>query len=838
MPPPLHLPIAPDTPSLSDHLTALSTLSLNLSLLRSSPSPAVRVPLGAKASLSGTVSDTSSVLVCLGSAGSGGRWGDGEQYWVKMTPDEAAAFVDRRRERILREQARVIDGLGQREGDEASLDVREEPVTLWHPSFYPVGTQPPRATSQVSAAGATEQPALPAEPSLVNHTETSVARENDEPKASVRGVPGTNALPGAAPVQDKGKGKARAPEPDANDLIEIMTEGAAAASKDEKEAKDDGTIYNEEGLPFHEIRETMDGKTIGDLPPPSASLSEPTSSLDDAPDEYWTEAAVKRREALRKKLFHEGDSSEEEEESDNGTEPVPPTTEGEAAPKSTPKPAPPHSILRKTSSSSSTASSRSQTPSSQPKSILKAPSQKKSVKFDPSIPPSPSSPDHGPSSFQAQLARGNKFGFPLPLVADGDDWGEKPVPVLNEPKPKARGGATVLPIQAVGAQVVEKDDGFAGFKKGFLTGPPKVQAATAPSPQPAPVPEPPQPKKKSLFAKRLAHSEVDASAPPTSSGATPATASPRGLPNLPRESESKGTSAVKSGVVEKAPAAPTAPAQGKVVERAVPAPAATSKPKSSMPPIISLAPQQDDDYGDEDDGDDDEDFSEFSSGSEDEYDLDDALLAREVALEYHKRRAYMSLNRDPRDRAMSNRPEESGFAPEEGEFGEEEEDGRLGNLQQAGVVLGLPRIGDMRAEDGKPMIINPTGDDLKRFVRVGRLENGNLVLAPGQEGLSDSGDEGQDGEDGADGEDAEKEERRKEVKSRRDEVRRKLLGMDVEERGPADEKKPELSDRKGLPPALQTDVKEQSEPVAPVAAVEEPKKKVSRFKAARMAGGQ
>ncbi|ODN81663.1 hypothetical protein L202_02062 [Cryptococcus amylolentus CBS 6039] len=836
MPPPLHLPIIPNTPSLADHLAALSNLSLNLSRLPSSPSPAVRVPLGAKASLTGTVSDTNTVLVCLGSAGSGGRWREGEQYWVKMTPDEAAAFVDRRRERILKEQARRIDGLGRGEEVEAVVDKEEDVVSLWHPSFYPVGAEPSTVSSG-APAGTTEQPGHPVEPPSLPQSGTSVIRDDTVSRPTVDNVPDIQPLPKPAPQQSKGSGKTPAQEPKANDLIEIMTEGAAAVSKEAKEAKDDETIYNEEGLPFHEIRETMDGKTIGDLPPPSFSSNQETV-LDDSPDEYWTEAAVKRREALRKKLFHEGDSSDEEEV--DGAEPAPLGPENDVTPKSPSDHTSRQSILRKTSSSSSTASSRSETPSSKPKSILKAPAQKKkSVKFDPSIPPSPSSPDPGPSSFQSQLLHGNKFGFPLPLAANSDDWGEKPVPVLNEPKPKAK--ATVLPIQAVGAQVVEKDDGFAGFKKGFLGGPPKVQSATSPAttpssqPKSTPVPEPPKPKKTSLFAKRLAHSEVDASAPPTSSGATPATASPRGLPNLPRESESKGTSAVKSGVVEKAPVAPAARSQGKVVERTT----MPSKPLQSMPPIISLAPEQDADHGDENDDDDDEDFSEFSSGSEDEYDLDDALLAREVALEYHKRRAYMSLNRDPRDRAMSSRPEGSEFEPEEGDFGEEEEDGRLGNLQQAGVMLGLPRIGDMKAEDGKPIIINPTADDLKRFVRVGRLENGNLVLAPGQEGLSDSEGEGEDGEEGAEDEDlGEKEERRKGVKSRRDEVRRKLLGIDVEESAPADEKKPELSERKGLPPALQTNVKEQSQPVAPVAAVEEPKKKISRFKAARMAGGQ
>lgn len=567
----------------------------------------------------------------------------------------------------------------------------------------------------------------------------------------------------------------------------------------------------------------------------------------DEKDDYWSEDAIARRAALRRKIFHEGEESDGEEEFIEQIEQQQPQVASASLPSeslapnleptqplsypSSPKAElHPHSILRH------------HEPSSQPKSILKPPIRKKSVTFDPSIPPaSPDSPDIAPSSVKP-----HKFGFPLPLASDDDhDWAPKPVPTITEPKPKAK-----------------KEDDFAGFKKGFLGPPPKVRTAAEvdqPSSSSPPHPYPtitseqvlpessqetlkPKPKKKSLFAQRLAHPEIDASAPATSSS-TPATASPRSI-NLPKMAESKGTLAIKGAVVEKPTTTPvpnpsSSHTAGSVVERNIIQPVASSSSPSKQDPSsgISVTKQTSNDDGDDNNGEDS--FAEYSSGSEDEYDLDDALLAREVALEYHRRHAYTSLNRDPGD------------AP----FEEEDDNGGEGSAagMGAGVMLGLPRISDLQGQDGRPVIVNPTPDDLKRFIRVGRLENGNLVLAPGQEGLSDSeGDDGEEEKEGVDDEAKERRERRLAVKKRREQVRNRLMGLPVEGGGLEPQKNKDNVDeslKAMLPPAIQTEVAERQAAVpTPSAQVDTsaaeaketpvPKKKVSRFKAARMAGAQ
>lgn len=567
----------------------------------------------------------------------------------------------------------------------------------------------------------------------------------------------------------------------------------------------------------------------------------------DEKDDYWSEDAIARRAALRRKIFHEGEESDGEEEFIEQIEQQQPQVASASLPSEplAPNPEPtqplsypsspkaelhPHSILRH------------HEPSSQPKSILKPPIRKKSVTFDPSIPPaSPDSPDVAPSSVKP-----HKFGFPLPLASDDDhDWAPKPVPTITEPKPKAK-----------------KEDDFAGFKKGFVGPPPKVRTAAEvdqPSSSSPPHPYPtitseqvlpessqetlkPKPKKKSLFAQRLAHPEIDASAPATSSS-TPATASPRSI-NLPKMAESKGTLAIKGAVVEKPTTTPvpnpsSSHTAGSVVERNIIQPVASSSSPSKQDPSsgISVTKQTSNNDGDDNNGEDS--FAEYSSGSEDEYDLDDALLAREVALEYHRRHAYTSLNRDPRD------------AP----FEEEDDNGGEGSAagMGAGVMLGLPRISDLQGQDGRPVIVNPTPDDLKRFIRVGRLENGNLVLAPGQEGLSDSeGDDGEEEKEGVDDEAKERRERRLAVKKRREQVRNRLMGLPVEGGGLEPQKNKDNVDeslKAMLPPAIQTEVAERQAAVpTPSAQVDTsaaeaketpvPKKKVSRFKAARMAGAQ
>jgi len=146
--------------------------------------------------------------------------------------------------------------------------------------------------------------------------------------------------------------------------------------------------------------------------------------------------------------------------------------------------------------------------------------------------------------------------------------------------------------------------------------------------------------------------------------------------------------------------------------------------------------------------------------------------------------------------------------------------------------LGLPQISMLSSSgDGHramPSIINPTPDDLRRFVRVGKLDNGKLVLAPGEEGWSD--------------EDLERDELQE---RNRQEIRAALLGKGgpnvpkVEERRRGDEAigmPPviESAGARGESAAVQNDVQERVNTPNVQGTIPEPPKKVSRFKAARM----
>ena len=139
-------------------------------------------------------------------------------------------------------------------------------------------------------------------------------------------------------------------------------------------------------------------------------------------------------------------------------------------------------------------------------------------------------------------------------------------------------------------------------------------------------------------------------------------------------------------------------------------------------------------------------------------------------------------------------------------------------------MLGIPQI-SMLNEGGMPSIVNPTPDDLRRFVRVGKLDNGKLVLAPGEDGWSDE-DEGRDVK----------------LERNREEIKSALLGKG----GPA---VPKVQEKRrgdeaiGMPPTIesagatpvQSAVKEKSiSSPAVQKEVADPPKKVSRFKAARM----
>lgn len=534
-------------------------------------------------------------------------------------------------------------------------------------------------------------------------------------------------------------------------------------------------MTNEEGLPFHEIRELPDGSTIGPLPP---STTDGSGVKEEDAEEYWSETARQRREALRRRIFNEGSETEEDDAASSDEE-SPSALPADATPTPPPEPAVPSIINAPPSPPSSPSPPASpahgtRRPSSgvlPGKSILKPPARKKSVSFDESVPPPPDSPD---------LLGGKKtMGFPLPST-DANEFDPKPVPVINAPR--LPGG---------------RDQPFAGFKKGFL-GTPRASGVEKIS-EPAAVvePEAAKPRKTSLFAQRLAQQTVKESAPVPSPVASrdiagmpqspsTGTSEPKTAVSLPKLSETKPMASMKSAVVENPPDTKPPPSN-------TPAPVRRD--------VSEHQPGHDDFEDDDDDLDEEED--------EDEYDLDDALLAREVALEYHRRRAYARLNPD------------------------QDQDGNVMSVEGEGeegggdVMLALPQVD----ASGRPMIVNPTPDDIRRFVRVGRLQNGNLVLAPGEQGWS---------EDEEDVDAEEKELRRQ----RRAEVKRQLLGADPAQSaipGPRVQEREEQPVQ--LPPTIVTEkerptaaVGEVKESLPKVIEVEQPKK-VSRFKQARMAAG-
>ncbi len=86
MPDFIEAPVRPIDSSLSAHLLALDLLSARLSALPSQTNWPVRVPINSKASFRGDVVHTNDLKVHLG-----------EEWWVEMTAEEAAAYIRRRR---------------------------------------------------------------------------------------------------------------------------------------------------------------------------------------------------------------------------------------------------------------------------------------------------------------------------------------------------------------------------------------------------------------------------------------------------------------------------------------------------------------------------------------------------------------------------------------------------------------------------------------------------------------------------------------------------------------------------------------------------------------------
>lgn len=596
-------------------------------------------------------------------------------------------------------------------------------------------------------------------------------------------------------------------------------------------------MINEEGLPIHEIREDEHGRLIGDGPIPvedagngvgaGATISE---TVEEEEEDFWSDAAAARRAALRRKVFdNPSDLSSEDDNDDDHRAPLPPTPpEPSSSPRQTILPGPSINAIPPTPSSpiapSPPAPVRRPSSSALPgKSILKpsAP-RKKSVSFDSSVPEPPDSP--GPS---ATRIGGSMFPTPVINIEDGIE--EKKVPVLSAPKPSPKRSTF--------------GDPFAGFKPGFLSGTgvnTKGKDKLTP-PTPVVVSEEPEStdmsvqasqsigegstgKKPSLFAQR--QRAIDEG--PGDSNPTPQPAVSG--PSFPALSTSKGTSSVKNAVLEKpspppppkATQAHTAGVSQTVTERPILTPTAGPSRAQANGHTAEKGTTEDDHDGQDEDEDDEEDGSDddFYRDDEDEeeYDLDDAMLAREVALAYHQNRAYTELGRP---RPLSHQDDDD----------DDDEQGEGGG---GGVMLALPEIsvlGEGGAQAGAPRIINPTPDSLRRFVRVGKLDNGKFVLAPGEAGWSDEDDDQGDGR----GEDGKKE--------NREEIRRALLGQ-----GGVKEKKavsqPAIEEDIGMPPVVGSANTSASAPTSVVGGVREKAsagpqvvdapRKVSRFKADRM----
>ncbi|WWD04849.1 hypothetical protein V865_002920 [Kwoniella europaea PYCC6329] len=802
---PLSLPIIPSSPSLQSHLTALDHLSLQLRHLTSSTTHPVRLPLGSKASMVGDIVHTNDIKVNIGCG-----------YWVDMTAQEASEYVKRRNDQLLEEHARLLEGhtrlaAVEKLEDEVSgiKNKRKEGkrrLVETKVGFHPIFHQMPETAAAGPSNSSVEDEGVEnterEEASQYKMTEgeqsSSVSSKTDQTNTFTRNV---HPIPTDTAIQSV---RPKDPEQSVSaSLVELLDDQDGSDGEVEVSGNSlgDNTTTNEEGLPIHEIRETLSGETIGPPPPPSTSTTAPEQPIEEEEDDYFSPEAVARRAALRRRLFNEDTSSDEDERPvqaaikakggiirSSNTVTEKPSSSAQAAP---PSPSSPPVRERRPSSSQPLPS----------KSILKPsnpPTLKKSVTFDPSLPSPPTSP--APDESLSQMSK--RFGFPLPLAVSDEstsnsgEFSVKPVPVIPPPQPRKR----------------DDTSGFAGFKRGFLDGdsrmttkpfqsehneakmrdllhmmeneardpttPAVVEKATSSSSSISASPstkakgdkafnDPPpksKVKKQSLFSQRLSQPEIDASAPNIQ------TTSTARIPNLPKVSESKSTNTIKSGVIEKAPVVQQGVKERldnlKIVER--PISNGIKAPKKSEIDVSvgrtnyttngenKTSNQNEvttkDNEEEEDEDDDDDEFSEYSTGEEDEYDLDQALLAREVALEYHKRQTYKPLNRDLDD------PHFDDLQEGEGEGGE----------RGGGVMLGLPRI----SEFGEPMIINPKPEDLRRFIRVGKLENGNLVLAPGEESL-ETDDEDQDEENREDGEG------RKERRENRENIKKKLMGLEI-----------------------------------------------------------
>ncbi|KLT42038.1 hypothetical protein CC85DRAFT_328596 [Cutaneotrichosporon oleaginosum] len=784
----LQLPLRPSGNTLAAHIAALDLLAARLDALATRSRWAARVPLNLKASFEGDIVHTNEVKINVG--------GD---LWIEMTAHEAADWTA-----LLEEHARAT------EGQTVQPKSEEEPTA--GPGQRVLRTK-----------DITFDPLLGNPPHLAQPQQTPQAQQQQT--TSTRAKAPSNATHTSALVHN---GK----EVDVPQSLQSLVDLVGEHLQDKLSIPNGDSTVNESGEPIYEIREDVDGRSLAPLP--DASGEGTIEMPEDERAEYFSPEAVERRAALRRRIFHEGSDDDDEDmdvdtdqkdEMDVDDAETPKASQMPAAfptpaPQAPPQPSPQPSfqstidavqlndlISPTTPTQPSLASFPASPARGPPKGILKQPVRKKSVSFDQSVPIPPDTPPP------------RRQGFPLDQMiastrpVDAHGLPAKQVPILKAPFPGRR----------------SQPETFGGLRTGFLSSAPILSLApqvessrtamTQPEPrQPSPlelarkaeekapaklkveekpvektaaamkVEEKPTEEDEDVKEKAMdvdePQSEIQKTVEiPKATKAQKTDAAPkteeapkkkslfaqRRAPNFPKQSETPPMVTMKGAVVE----APPAPKQ------------------TGVPPTVGSSETPMVIVDDDDDDDDDEDYGDlgdFSEDEEDEYALDEALLAREVALEYHRRQAWQRpIDEDEID------PEAEG----------------------AEAVLGIPRVSTISGQGEDLRIVNPTADDLSQFLRVGRADDGELVFEPPLV-HSDSESDGEDDSPAAVD--------RRQRRARRKDVMARLLRGEYEElpTAAADPGLRAEQYRESLPPSVgktpEPQIEEINEPAAAPAA--------------------
>ncbi|BEI83044.1 hypothetical protein CcaverHIS002_0309120 [Cutaneotrichosporon cavernicola] len=727
----LQLPLRPSEHSLAAHIAALDLLAARLDALPTRSRWAARVPLNSKASFEGDIVHTNEVKVNVA-----GDW------WVEMSAHEAGDWIRNRKATMLEEHARATEGQAVQPNKEEQPNVAagQRVLRTKDITFDPLLGTPPHLPQP-------QQQPTPGTPA----------------KASAKAEP-TMAL------VSEGK------QVDVPESLQSLVDLVGEHLQNKLRIPNGESTVNEAGEPIYEIREDTDGRSLAPMPESKGEGSIEMPENEDA--RYFSSEAVERRAALRRRIFQEGNSDDEDDDMD--VDNVDKDKDGmDVDDDETPKasqpanrlPTPPqastqptfqptfHSTLQATqigdlvSPTTPTQASIASFPTSPargpPKGILKQPMRKKSVSFDESVPIPPDTPPP------------RRHGFPLDQMiastrpVDAQGLPTKQVPTLKMPHPGRRAAPQT----------------FGGLRTGFLGSTPilslapQVESSRAAMTQPEPrelseleiarkeeekaQAKLKEEKEKMAQAKPAVQMQVEEKPP---AAAAAAAAGPKPIPLM----ETKPTAAKheKTDMDVDEPPAKIQKTDDRPKKKSLFAQRRTPQlpeaerdsangddegRQTGVPPTVGTSSSQTPMVIVDDDDDDDEDYGdlgEFSDDEEDEYALDEALLAREVALEYHRRQAWQ-------------RP-----------IDEDEVD-----TEAAGAEAVLGQGEDLR-------IVNPTADDLSQFLRVGRSDDGELVF---EQPLVHSGSES-DGED-----DSPTAVDRRQRRTRRKDVMARLLRGEYEE---------------------------------------------------------